>query len=66
MAVTDYRSLFQDDASSPVKSGESSLDLLERTGGKYRVGIGRWFGSDEGGQILKSVNDRFWSNKTIK
>lgn len=57
MAVTDYRSLFQDDASSPVKSGESSLDLLERTGGKYRVGIGRWFGSDEGGQILKSVNE---------
>ena len=57
MATSDYRSLFQDDASIPVKAGESSLDLLERTGGKYRVGIGRWFGSDEGGQILKSVNE---------
>jgi hypothetical protein len=57
MAVTDYRSLFQDDTSSPVKSGESSLGLLELTGGNYRVGIGRWFGSDESGHILKSVSE---------
>ena len=57
MAMTDYMSIFQDDASFPLKAGESSLDLLERTGGKYRVGIGRWFGSDEGGHILKSVNE---------
>jgi hypothetical protein len=57
MAKMDFRSLFGDDASFPVESGESSLVLLERTGGNYRVGIGRWFGSDEGGHILKSVNE---------
>ncbi len=57
MAVMDYRSLFWDDASFLVESGESSLVLLERTGGKYRVGIGRWFASDESGHILKSANE---------
>ena len=57
MAVMDYRSLFGDDASLLVESGETSLVLLERTGGKYRVGIGRWFASDEGGHILKSANE---------